>query len=254
MGYLKVMFYASPCINNYMETIKCYYGCGNDGIYLISLNPEKHCCSKNWQSCPESKRKNSNGLRKAIKEGRKTYDYYESLSEEVKNNMKWSKGKTKETDDRIKKQSEKRKESFKAGKFKIKPTGVALNDELRYKRTKFETIDSFGKKVILESKNEIIFSEICNRNKILWKKSERKKLESGKSFQPDFYLVEYDIHIDPKSYYWLEHYNKNQLEKIEAYQKENNTKVFIFWDTNIQNWENDLLEIIKKCLRPESNW
>jgi hypothetical protein len=225
---------------------KCYCGCGNDGAYLISINPEKYCCSKNWQSCPESKKKNSNGLKNAIKDGRKKYDYYDSLSDEVKNKMKWSKGRTKETDERIKKQSEKRKESFKAGKFKITPTGVAANDELRWKRTKFETKDSLGNKVILESKNEIIFSELCNKNKIRWVKSQRKKLISGKSFQPDFYLIDYNIHIDPKSHYWIENYNKNQLEKIESYQKENKTKIFIFWDTDIQNWENLLFSLIKE--------
>ena len=230
-----------------MENEKCYYGCGNNARFLIGKVEKRLCCSEHRQTCPKNKLKNSNGLKKAITEGRKKYDYYDSLPEGVKNKMRWSKGKTKENDERIKKQSEKRMESFKAGKFKIKPTGVAINDELRWKKTRYETFDSFNNKVILESKNEIIFSQICNKHKILWTKSERKTLKSGKSFQPDFYLKDYNIHIDPKSIYWIKNYNKNQLEKIEAYQKENNTKIFIFWDTNIKNWESDLLEIIKSA-------
>jgi hypothetical protein len=37
--------------------MKCKYGCGQDVIY-------KNRCSKNWQSCPENRRKNSESCKK----------------------------------------------------------------------------------------------------------------------------------------------------------------------------------------------
>jgi hypothetical protein len=51
-----------------METL-CDYGCGNFSRYV--LDSGKPCCQENYQSCPEMKRKNSQGCKKAYSEGRK---------------------------------------------------------------------------------------------------------------------------------------------------------------------------------------
>lgn len=48
---------------------KCSYGCNNDAIHLLKNN--KPCCSKSRNSCPEIRRRNTEGLKRAYKEGRK---------------------------------------------------------------------------------------------------------------------------------------------------------------------------------------
>lgn len=46
---------------------ECDYGCGNEAQY--EFNNGKYCCSRNYQSCPEVRRKNSNKIKKAHKNG-----------------------------------------------------------------------------------------------------------------------------------------------------------------------------------------
>jgi predicted HNH restriction endonuclease len=46
---------------------KCDYGCGQKAEH--EMNNGKVCCSKNWQSCPAMKKKNSRGLKEAHKRG-----------------------------------------------------------------------------------------------------------------------------------------------------------------------------------------
>jgi hypothetical protein len=84
-----------------MNTI-CEYGCGNEAKY--KLNNEKNCCSKHFNSCPESKRKNAEGLKNAYKKGsRKPASYvYDSLPDETKKRMAWANGKSSYKDNRIK--------------------------------------------------------------------------------------------------------------------------------------------------------
>lgn len=48
--------------------MKCEYGCGSDAIH--KLKSGKNCCSITYHSCPVIRKKNSDGLKKAHKEGR----------------------------------------------------------------------------------------------------------------------------------------------------------------------------------------
>ena len=139
--------------------------------------------------------------------------------------MAWSRGKTMDSDERIRKHAEKRKKHFAEGKFKSKPRGVATNDSLRWKRKEYPTVDSFGNEAILESMNEVNFAKLCEELNIRWTKAKRFKLSNGKSYNPDFHLVDFNIYTDPKSIFWMKNFNHNQQEKINLFEKEYNTKL-----------------------------
>ena len=222
--------------------ILCAYGSGNAYTFLITKK-HKPCCSSSQNKCPAIRLKNSNGLKQAIKNGVKTYNYYDSLPDQTKTKMAWSRGLNKANSNSINKQSQTRKQNYREGKFKHPLQGVALNDDLRWKRTRFQRKDSWNNDVILESKNEIIFAELCDKLNIKWQKPKRYKLSNGKSYLPDFYLTDFNTYTDPKSVFWLQHYNNNQLNKILMFEKEFKTKVIIFWDYEIINWEKMLLQI-----------
>jgi hypothetical protein len=218
----------------------CSYGCGKESKFLVT-KMLKPCCTSHHNKCPGLRLKNSKGLKRAIKLGIKKYDYYDRLSDETKRRMAWSRGLTEHTDERVKKYVESRRKSFALGKFKIKPVGVSANDSLRWKRTQYKTKDSFGEEAILESKNEILFANLCNKLGIRWKRSKRFELKSGKSYTPDFFLPDLNIYTDPKSYFWQKNYNKNQSKKIDECSREYKIRIIIFWDKEIKDWEKKLL-------------
>jgi len=64
----------------------CDYGCGQKAEYKLSN--EKLCCSKNYQSCPAVRKKNSEGLKKAYERGDK-----DSNVKHLDGHRGWSKGK-----------------------------------------------------------------------------------------------------------------------------------------------------------------
>lgn len=70
----------------------CEYGCGQKGMFL--MNSGKWCCESHYNKCPERRKKNSEGLKRAHKEGRKGYTYNPKSA--------WRTGKTFLTDSRIK--------------------------------------------------------------------------------------------------------------------------------------------------------
>lgn len=72
----------------------CDYFCGQEAKF--QLKNGKWCCSEHYSSCPENRRKNSAGLKKAHKEGRMRTDQFDK--DGVRN---WSKGKTAYSDSRI---------------------------------------------------------------------------------------------------------------------------------------------------------
>ena len=127
---------------------------------------------------------------------------------------------------------------------KTNPNGVATNDSLRWKRKEYPATDSFGDQVILESKNEVRFANLCDELKVRWTKAKRFKLSNGSSYAPDFYLVDYDIYTDPKSMFWLKNFNHSQQEKINLFEKEYNTKLIIFWDTEASSWKKQLSDLL----------
>lgn len=70
----------------------CDYGCGNEAHYEMSNG--KMCCEPHFNKCPAIRKKNSNGLKKAYREGRKDCSHWNGK-------RNWSKGKTCYSDNRI---------------------------------------------------------------------------------------------------------------------------------------------------------
>lgn len=69
----------------------CDYGCGNEAKYILKNG--KNCCCKHYASCPEVRRKNSSTLLK-VNKNRDYKKQYNDLSQDIKNKMAWSRGKT----------------------------------------------------------------------------------------------------------------------------------------------------------------
>jgi very-short-patch-repair endonuclease len=74
----------------------CSYGCGAIANFINKSN--RLMCCKSSNSCPENKRKNSQGLKNC---GRDYVETYKNLPQEIKNKINWSKGLTKEVDARV---------------------------------------------------------------------------------------------------------------------------------------------------------
>lgn len=105
----------------------CDYGCGNIANY--TLKNGKHCCSSNIAKCPS--------IRKRIKENHaNSKEIYKNLPDTVKERMKWNKGKTKETDIRVKEQAERTQEKYKKGILKPSFTGRKHTEETKQKISK----------------------------------------------------------------------------------------------------------------------
>lgn len=70
----------------------CEYGCGKEATNILKNG--KHICGKGPSSCEINKKLNSNGLKKAYKNGIKipASSNYVMLSQETKDKMRWSKG------------------------------------------------------------------------------------------------------------------------------------------------------------------
>ena len=78
----------------------CSKGCGNQAKFKTPNGIL--ICKKSVNSCPEMKKKNGKGVKKNyIESGRDQSQVYANLSEDAKERMKWSKGKTAIDDPRI---------------------------------------------------------------------------------------------------------------------------------------------------------
>lgn len=69
-----------------MDVNYCEYGCGNEAKYILKNG--KYCCQPYASKCPSVRKKNSEGLKKAYREGTKSQRYNTSLSniEKLQNN------------------------------------------------------------------------------------------------------------------------------------------------------------------------
>ena len=94
----------------------CDYGCGQPAHYQMKNG--KWCCNPHYNQCPEIKRKNSMGLKRAYKNGiLNAKQIYKNKSQESKNRMNWAKGQTKETNASVRKQGETLKKRYETGEL-----------------------------------------------------------------------------------------------------------------------------------------
>jgi hypothetical protein len=105
---------------------------------------------------------------------------------------------------------------------------------------KFRVSDSFGNDVVLQSSYELLCSEILNEMNIKWIRPKHLKYDDDKKYFADFYLVDYDIYLDPKNDYKA----KLDKEKIQKVIDANNVKIFILAKNDITK------EFIKLLMSP----
>lgn len=203
-----------------ITTEQCSYGCGN--IAKFKNASQKLMCDSSSNKCSVIRAKNSNGAKDAYSSSKRPSgkDQYNKLSDDTKEKMKWNKGLTIEDSVSVQKYTTSRLESIRTGKYTPGKYGVALSPELRWKRNKFVWTDSLGNICVLESKHERHVAILLDDANVRWIRPEPLILLDGRSYEPDFYLIDYDVYLDPKSI-WCKNAKANQTEtgqKIIAYQ------------------------------------
>ena len=88
---------------------------------------------------------------------------------------------------------------------------------------KYKVFDSFGNATTLQSSYELKCSEILNELNITWIRPKCLRYNNNKRYFPDFYLVDYDIYLDPKNDYKA----KQDEIKIKCVVEQNNVKLFV---------------------------
>ena len=87
---------------------------------------------------------------------------------------------------------------------------------------KYKVKDSFGKDVVLQSSYELLCSQILNELGVTWIRPGALKYDQ-KNYFADFYLVDYNIYLDPKNYFKA----KQDAEKISKVAQQNNVSVIV---------------------------
>lgn len=157
------------------------------------------------------------------------------ICQREKKNVKrvaWNKGLTKELHPSIAKAAKKRKAHI--GRYGFADPEVRKN--IDYKNNggyrsgagrgkKYVVKDSFGKTTHLQSSFEFRCAKILDSLNIKW---ERPKFlcYGDKKYFPDFFLVDYDLYLDPKNSYLA----KLDQQKIDRVMKENAVNVRILLD------------------------
>lgn len=150
----------------------------------------------------------------------------------------WNKGLKKENNESLLKLSETKKKNYINGSNRL--TGFCSPEYIKsdifknmcknnggYRHMsgtskKFKVTDSFNNDVTLQSTYELLCSQILNSLEIKWIRPSYLKYGSKKYF-PDFYLVDYNIYLDPKNDYLA----KKDINKINEVILENNVVIHI---------------------------
>lgn len=236
----------------------CSYGCSQVGKYVNGSG--KIMCSERHNSCPANRKKNSAGLKEAHrrvfeKTGKATFYDYSTLPEETKHRMNHNKGKTAETYEPVRKRTEAWKKSYSKHKCNATPKGVAADPSLRWKRNKIPYIDWQGNKCVLESIHEWQVANELDKNQVRWIRPRYIRLADGRKYEPDFYLIDFDIYLDPKTE-WKGKAKKyqgysgqdGQLEKIKQVEKELGVKILILWSSDKRSFSwKGIEEQIRAC-------
>jgi len=168
--------------------------------------------------------------------------------------MNHNKGKKVSSYEPIAKTHRERKKSIDEGRFKPGIQGFAADPTLRWKRNKIPYIDSKENWCVLESIHEWQTANLLDKNGIKWIRPKSYKLSTGKCYEPDFYLIDYDIYLDPKSKWagtpvikGYQGYSnqQQQLEKIAQFENEYDVKCIILWsnDKRSFSWSGILEQI-----------
>lgn len=161
----------------------------------------------------------------------------------------WNKGLTKDTDPRVLNNSKKASAAYKKLGLKLtddqklnlsriaKSRGFGGYRENAGRSHKYKVTDSNGKPTTLQSSYEFKCAEILNAMGIKWIRPAHLKYGEKKYF-PDFYLIDYDVYLDPKNDYLI----KKDEEKIRLASEENNVTIHMVAEDDIN------IEYISKLL------
>jgi hypothetical protein len=102
---------------------------------------------------------------------------------------------------------------------------------------KYRVVDSFGKEVLLQSSYELRCMEILNSLSIRWIRPKCLKYDNRRYFA-DFYLVDYDIYLDPKNPYKA----RLDVEKINKVIDQNQVMLHVLLEEDLT--EDKILSLV----------
>lgn len=239
----------------------CKYGCGN--IAKFKSSSGFLMCGCGCTTCPVNKQKNKESILSSSKHKSRDYDSrYANISDETKKNMAWSKGLDKNTHPSLEQQGK----SFSINNKTIdghngSPRGVAIDPTMRWKRTRISYTDSAMNQCFLESYHEFEVANILDKHGIYWIRPKYIKLKDGRRYEPDFYLRDFDVYLDPKSLWDFEtntygqkivKAQTEQLEKIKLCMAEKSCIIIILNSTNKDShtWDGIKKQIEEKTIMP----
>lgn len=178
---------------------------------------------------------------------------YEKTGISNLSNIGWSKGLTKDTDNRIANISKALSEGYSSGKIvprsgfthsektKAKISAAALDGKFEEHFGRKHTFEYAGQKFI--SSYEVRVAESLDAAGIVWQKPKRFKYTTPEGvvhhYTPDLYLPEYDIYLDPKNDYLINNVNPkfgySDKDKIHWAEVQNNIRVLIL-NSNQLDW------------------
>lgn len=112
----------------------CEYGCGREATH--QLKNGKWCCETSYNKCPEMRKKNSAGLKRAHKDSNKYVSAKNpdgSVRVGFHGYVSWNKGLTKDTDERVKKSGDTYHKRYQLGLITSAWKGKHLPKETREK-------------------------------------------------------------------------------------------------------------------------
>lgn len=246
------------------ETKLCEYGCGLEAKH--QLKNGKWCCENFYTKCPENRRKNSETRKQQFKDGITKCNFVaKSLGR-----PHWSRGLTKETDERIKKRSEKMKLDYKNGTktYKSHPHTQETREKLsQIQSERIKKMGSGGFKnikwyyvknheddsIVVRGKWELFVSELLNKHGIKWFRGNALKYKDQNNathrYSPDFYLPDMDAYIEVKGYFSEK--DKNKMNLTLQQNKVSIVLIDTFWYHKLLNNEITILEI-PRILREKS--
>ena len=235
----------SVLLENDTEFVLCSYGCGQIAKYKNISG--KLMCETSHNKCPENKRKNSSKTKETylngLREDQKTQ--YTNLSEETKIKMAWSKGLTKETDQRIAKMS---------ASLSLNMTGKPgrpHKEETKQKlsRKRIEFLENNSKhcnwfqvgNIKVQGTLERDFAKFLLEKSIIFTRN-RISFDNHRIYTPDFYLPEFDLFVEVKGFL----YEKDK-EKMRRVLSEHNIDLRLAFKSDISklNSVSDILELQK---------
>ena len=237
--------------------------CGKNFNSLFNFNQHKRSCHNKEASSPNDWNEYKEHICEYCGKSCKSRNSYKqhlircpnnpnriisALESHNKKSSPWNKGLSKDTDDRVKKYSMSISRSLSGRKghphseeSKENLRRCALKQGLGGFHMRKSPIKYKGKS--LDSSYELHVAKSLDENNIRWQRCSRIPYHrpdgSLHYYTPDFYLIDYDVYLDPKNKYLIHTPNPKSgltdLEKISIVSEENNINILIL-DVDHLDW------------------